>query len=146
MAVGTVGMKFASPFADLLPRTRHREGAGGRKARGWACPDSWQYITDHPSTKAEPSEQPSPTQVPAASAFSALWVREGSDELAGSRSKRPSATNQSPDHYGLISTRVPFGTTRQISSISAFVTAMHPNVQSRSTCALPIAAIPFGSP
>lgn len=33
-------------------------------------------------------------------------------------------------HYGTMSIRAPFGTARQISSISALVTATHPSVQS----------------
>lgn len=39
---------------------------------------------------------------------------------------------------GLISTTVPFGTNVHISSISSFVTAMQPRVQSWRTCAWPI--------
>src|SRR5437588_12645349 len=48
--------------------------------------------------------------------------------------------------HGLISTGVPFGTSFQISSISASVTAMQPSVQSCSLCAAPTNAYLGGSP
>jgi hypothetical protein len=48
--------------------------------------------------------------------------------------------------YGFIWTGVSSGTSRQISSISALVTAMHPSVQSISRCALPMYPRPFGRP
>ena len=48
--------------------------------------------------------------------------------------------------YGLISMGVPSGTVRQISSISSFVTAIHPSVQSRNRWPAPIHPKPLGSP
>lgn len=48
--------------------------------------------------------------------------------------------------HGLISTGVPSGTVRQISSISESVTAMQPAVQSTHRCNRPIQPNPFGKP
>src|SRR5262245_23420959 len=48
--------------------------------------------------------------------------------------------------HGRISMGAPSGTQRQISSISGFVTPMHPSVQSNKRCNLPKYPNPFGRP
>lgn len=48
--------------------------------------------------------------------------------------------------HDLISTGIPSGMARQISSISESVTAMQPAVQSTSRCNRPIQPNPFGKP
>lgn len=48
--------------------------------------------------------------------------------------------------YGRISIGVPSGTAFQISSISSFVTAIQPSVQSLAWCEAPIQLYPFGKP